>query len=390
MIRKENLSKTLLLFAALGMLSTACTPSATAGSGSSSAASAAQNREEESESRGADAGTTGEGQEKPMTEKGEQMNQTKELKEIYLAGGCFWGLEAYMKKIYGVEDSISGYANGNTENPSYEDLIYRHSGHAETVKVVYDANEVSLRVLLKYYLRVVDPTSVNRQGNDSGVQYRTGIYYTSAEEEEIIRAVLEQEQEKYEDPIVIEVMPLEHFYMAEDYHQDYLEKNPGGYCHINLADANQPIIDEEKYHRPSDEELKKSLTEIQYRVAVENDTERAFTNEYWDSFEKGIYVDIATGEPLFSSKDKFSSGCGWPSFAKPIAKEVISYHEDLSFNMKRTEVRSRVGDIHLGHVFEDGPKELGGLRYCINGAAIRFIPYEDMEAEGYAYLLGIF
>lgn len=389
MIRKENISKTLLLFAAIGMVSTACTPGAAVNTGASSG-HAEKAEETKGNDRAEAAQAADKAEEKKMTEGEDEMKQNKELKEIYLAGGCFWGLEAYMKKVYGVEDSISGYANGNTENPSYEDLIYRHSGHAETVKVVYDPNEVSLKVLLKYYLRVVDPTSVNRQGNDSGVQYRTGIYYTDAQEEEIIRSVLEKEQENYEKPIVIEVMPLEHFYMAEDYHQDYLEKNPGGYCHINLAEANQPVIDEEKYHRPSDEELKERLTEIQYRVAVENDTERAFTNEYWDSFEKGIYVDIATGEPLFSSKDKFSSGCGWPSFAKPIAKEVISYHEDLSFNMKRTEVRSRVGNIHLGHVFEDGPKELGGLRYCINGAAIRFIPYEDMEAEGYAYLLGIF
>lgn len=325
---------------------------------------------------------------KEENSKEEEMN--KELKEIYLAGGCFWGLEAYMKKIYGVEDSISGYANGTTENPSYEDLIYKNSGHAETVKVVYNPQEVSLKVLLAYYLRVVDPTSVNKQGNDTGVQYRTGIYYNDSAEEAIIKEVLKKEQEKYKAPIAIEVMPLTHFYEAEDYHQDYLEKNPGGYCHINLAAVNEPVIDEDKYQRPSREELKERLTDIQYRVAVENDTERAFTNDYWDSFEKGIYVDIATGEPLFSSIDKFSSGCGWPSFAKPIAKEVITYHEDLSFNMKRTEVRSRVGDIHLGHVFEDGPKELGGLRFCINGASIRFVPYEDMEAEGYAYLKGIF
>lgn len=312
------------------------------------------------------------------------------LKEIYLAGGCFWGLQAYMKRIHGVEEAISGYANGNTENPSYEDLVYKNSGHAETVKVLYDPQEVSLKTLLKYYLRVVDPTSVNKQGNDEGVQYRTGIYYTDPADKKVIDEVLAQEQEKYVDPLAIEVMPLEQFYNAEEYHQDYLDKNPGGYCHIDLSLADEPMVDEDQYQRPSDEELKEKLTDTQYRVALENGTERPFTNEYWDSFDKGIYVDITTGEPLFSSLDKFSAHCGWPSFSKPIVEDVVTYKKDISHGMERTEVRSRAGDIHLGHIFTDGPKERGGLRYCINGASLRFIPYDEMDDEGYGYLKEIF
>ena len=311
-------------------------------------------------------------------------------KDIYLAGGCFWGIEAYMEKIPGVLDAVSGYANGNTENPSYEDLVYRNSGHAETVKVTYDPDEISLKTLLKYYLRVVDPTSLNKQGNDKGTQYRSGVYYTDEADKQIIEEVLKKEQDNYQSPIVVEVLPLEQFFKAEEYHQDYLKKNPTGYCHIDLNKAAAPIIEERRYKRPSNEELKKTLTDIQYKVTVENDTEHAFSNEYWDNFEKGIYVDITSGEPLFSSTDKFSSGCGWPSFSKPISKDLINYLDDNSFNMHRTEVRSRSADIHLGHVFDDGPKESGGLRYCINSASLRFIPYEKMDEEGYGYLKGLF
>ena len=324
------------------------------------------------------------------------ISQSDNLKEIYLAGGCFWGLEAYMQKIKGVEDAVSGYANGKTDNPSYKDL--HTSGHAETVKVVYNPDMVSLEELLEYYLRVVDPVSINKQGNDTGTQYRTGVYYTNNSEKTIIEKVLANEQNKYDKPIAIEVLPLQQFFIAEDYHQDYLAKNPGGYCHIDLSLAdkplsdktisksNEPEIDASKYPRPSNDELKKQLTDKQYQVAVNSDTERPFSNEYWNNFEKGIYVDITTKEPLFLSTDKFESGCGWPSFSKPINKEVVEYNEDHSFNMNRTEVRSRSGNAHLGHVFDDGPKESGGKRYCINSASLEFIPYEKMDERGYGYL----
>lgn len=312
--------------------------------------------------------------------------RSADLKEIYLAGGCFWGLEAYMERIYGVADAVSGYANGNTEDPKYEDLIYRDSGHAETVKVLYDPGKIDLEKLLAYYLKVVDPTGLNKQGNDRGTQYRTGIYFTDPKEESRIKNVLKEEQKKYDKKIVIEVLPLDDFTMAEEYHQDYLKKNPNGYCHIDIYQADEPIIDASKYPKPSDEELRKKLTDIQYRVTQKNETEYAFSNEYWDNKEAGIYVDVATGEPLFSSADKYDSGCGWPSFTRPIVKEVVEYYEDNSYNMKRIEVRSRSGDSHLGHVFEDGPKDQGGLRYCINSASIRFIPLDEMGSQGYGYL----
>lgn len=312
-------------------------------------------------------------------------------KVIYLAGGCFWGLEAYMQKLNGVEDAISGYANGKTENPSYYDL--KTSGHAETVKVVYNPDIISLEDILAHYLRVVNPVSVNKQGNDVGTQYRTGIYYTDEADKTIIENILAKEQTKHDKPIAIEVEPLKQFYDAEEYHQDYLEKNPGGYCHIDLSLADkpldkdgEPVIDSSRYIKPSDEELKKSLTDIQYDVTQNSATERAFSHEYHDNFKRGIYVDITTKEPLFSSTDKFESGCGWPSFSKPISKDVVKYFEDNSHFMHRTEVRSRSGDAHLGHVFNDGPKEMGGQRYCINGASLEFIPYDEMDEKGYGYL----
>lgn len=313
----------------------------------------------------------------------------KNIKKIYLAGGCFWGVEAYMKRIDGVIDANSGYANGITENPTYEDVIYNGTGHAETVEVIYNSEKINLETLLKYYFRIIDPTSLNKQGNDKGTQYRTGIYYTDLEDKEIIEKEIILLQKNYPKKIMVEVMPLIRFDLAEDYHQDYLKKNPNGYCHIDLSKADNMIIDENKYTKLSDNELKYKLTEKQYKVTQLGDTERAFNNEYWDFFEPGIYVDITTGEPLFSSKDKFNSQCGWPSFSKPLAPEVVNYHRDSSFNMERVEVVSRVGKAHLGHVFDDGPREFGGLRYCINSAAIEFIPLKNMEEKGYGYLKSI-
>ncbi len=308
------------------------------------------------------------------------------LRDIYLAGGCFWGLEAYMARVYGVYDAVSGYANGNTENPSYEDLVYRNSGHAETVKVTYDPQLVDLDILLRYYLRVIDPVSINQQGNDVGVQYRTGIYYTDEGDLPIIEARMALLQEQCKLPVAIEVEPLEHFYLAEDYHQDYLEKNAGGYCHINLFLVEDVIVNPKRYSVPDDASIRQKLTELQYAVTQSCQTESPFSNAYYDNFEAGIYVDIISGEPLFSSLDKFESGCGWPSFSKPIDPAVVSYHDDDSLGMLRTEVRSRVADAHLGHVFNDGPIERGGLRYCINSAALEFIKKDDLVDRGYGYL----
>lgn len=334
----------------------------------------------------------------------EPMMNNDNLHTIYLAGGCFWGIEAYMKKLPGVRDTDAGYANGNTENPTYEQVCYDNTGHAETVKVVYDPALISTEQLLDGFFKVVDPTSINRQGNDRGSQYRSGIYYVDEADKAIAESAAARQKENYKDPVVTEILPLNQFYLAEDYHQDYLDKNPGGYCHINLNAADEFIGEEglgmsddlsvlirpEDYPVPDDQVLKEKLTDIQYQVTQNNDTERPYTNEYAATFDKGIYVDVVTGEPLFSSEDKFESGCGWPSFSKPIIPEVVTEHTDTSFNMKRTEVRSRAGDTHLGHVFDDGPKDLGGLRYCINSASIRFIPFDDLETEGYGYLKPLF
>ena len=295
-------------------------------------------------------------------------------KTIYLAGGCFWGVEAYFQRIPGVLSTCCGYTNGNSRNPSYKEVCHNNTGHAETVKIDYDPERLPLKNLLRYYFRIIDPTSLNKQGNDVGTQYRTGIYYVEEADKGIIQETLKKEQEQYSSPLVVEVLPLAAFDSAEEYHQDYLNKNPGGYCHISLALADEPLIDSEQYQPLSEKELQEKLTKEEYNVLVHSATDRPFENVYWDTNAKGLYVDRATGEPLFSSKDKFHSACGWPSFAKPIAGEVIRYLEDNSLGMRRIEVRSQGGDYHLGHVFNDGPRELGGLRYCINSSSIRFIP----------------
>ena len=307
------------------------------------------------------------------------------MAEIYLAGGCFWGLEEYFSRIEGVEKTTVGYANGQVESTNYQ-LIHQ-TDHAETVHLIYDEKRVSLREILLYYFRVIDPLSVNKQGNDVGRQYRTGVYYTNQADKAVIEQVFSEQEKQLGQKIAVELEPLRHYVLAEDYHQDYLKKNPGGYCHINVNQAASPVIDASAYHKPNREELKESLSPEAYAVTQENGTERAFTSPLWNQFEPGIYVDVATGEPLFSSKDKFDSACGWPSFSRPISPEVANYKEDHSHNMDRIEVRSRVGNSHLGHVFPDGPRDRGGLRYCINGVATRFVPKADMAKEGYAYLL---
>lgn len=316
---------------------------------------------------------------------------------IYLAGGCFWGTEQYMESIEGVLSTRVGYALGKKEGRTitlpetvtYEQVC-RGVGHAETVEVVFDPQIISLSHVLREYAYTVDPTSMGRQGMDIGVQYRTGIYYTNQTQEPIIAAFLKELQQDYEHPIVVENLPLLQFIEAEDYHQKYLTKNPGGYCHINyekIAKQKQRFINENNYPKPEKSVLKKNLSPLQFAVTQENETEPPFFNEYWETKEEGIYVDITTGEPLFTSKDKFQSSCGWPAFAKPLDPNTVLEYDDITHNMIRTEVRSRSGNAHLGHVFNDGPKELGGLRYCINSAALRFIPKKDMEQEGYGEFL---
>jgi len=308
-----------------------------------------------------------------------------EMAEIYLAGGCFWGLEEYFSRISGVLQTSVGYANGQVETTNYQ--LIKETDHAETVQVVYDEKVVSFREILLYYFRVIDPLSVNQQGNDRGRQYRTGIYYKDEEDLPTINTVVREQELLIGRKIAVEVEKLRHYILAEDYHQDYLKKNPGGYCHIDVRDAEKPLIDAANYEKPSQAVLRESLSEESYRVTQEAATEAPFSNAYDQTFEEGLYVDITTGEPLFFAKDKFASGCGWPSFSRPISKELIHYYQDLSHGMERIEVRSRSGNAHLGHVFTDGPQELGGLRYCINSASLRFIAKDEMEEAGYGYLL---
>ena len=315
---------------------------------------------------------------------------TNNLHDIYFAGGCFWGVEEYFSRIPGVYDVVSGYANGTTENPTYRQVCSGTTGHAETVHIRYDPSIVSLRTLATQLFKIINPLSHNQQGNDRGTQYRTGMYYTDEADASTLLSVLVEEQTKYSDPITTELKPLENFSEAEDYHQDYLKKNPGGYCHIDFSslddvqlEAAQPYVDPAEYTRPTDEEIKAMLTDAQYHVTQQEGTDPAFSGEYFNMFEAGIYVDIVTGEPLFSSESKYASGCGWPSFTQPIDPAVIVERTDTSHGMVRTEVTSRVGASHLGHVFPDGPSDKGGLRYCIDSSAIRFIPYDQMDAEGY-------
>lgn len=325
---------------------------------------------------------------KKMFDKGEG-KMTQEYKDIYLAGGCFWGLEKYLANIAGVVETEVGYANGKTEKPTYEEVCRLNTGHAETVRLTYDPGRVSLARLLSLFYKVIDPTSLNRQGNDVGSQYRTGIYYTDPEDLSVIRMSIDRLSKDFAKPIVIETLPLQNYYPAEVYHQKYLDKNPGGYCHIDprlFETVKEAVVDPMEYETPDEETLRKRLNPIQFDVTMRNGTEPPYRNEYWDLFRDGIYVDITTGEPLFSSKDKFEA-CGWPSFSKPIDPEGVRMKQDMSHGMIRDEVRSRMGNAHLGHVFTDGPKEAGGLRYCINSAALRFIPKEKMDAEGYGKYL---
>lgn len=318
-------------------------------------------------------------------------------KVIYLAGGCFWGVEGYFKKLHGVYETEVGYANGKTDDTSYENVA--STDHAETVKVCYDKSIISLEEILLHYFRIIDPLSINRQGNDIGRQYRTGVYYVdkadsaknsdtsnssdSANNDDLkIIAKIFAYEEDLHGPIAVEKSALKNFIKAEDYHQDYLDKNPGGYCHIDISLSSKPLFNE-KYTMPSDNKLKEILDNTSYSVMRRSATEAPGSSSFNDEFRPGIYVDKITGEPLFCSSDKFNAGCGWPSFSKPITTDKLTEHVDTSHMMVRTEVVSKNSNSHLGHVFDDGPIEKGGLRYCINGAALRFIPFEKMDKEGY-------
>ncbi len=305
---------------------------------------------------------------------------------IVLAGGCFWGTEAYLKKLPGVTRTFTAYANGTTLDPDYRTVCTGKTDHVEAVFVAYDPNRIDLPHLLKYFFLTFDPTQKDRQGADVGRQYRSGIYYLDEADKPVIEAALAKEQRRHEKAIQTEVLPLGNISQAEEDHQDYLAKNPGGYCHVSFhtlppADA---VLVTKPYEKPSDQELRETLPELSYLVTQEEDTEAPFTSELDQEWEPGIYVDIVSGEALFSSRDKYDAGCGWPSFTRPIRQGQLEERLDYRVPGRiRMEVRSDVADSHLGHVFTDGPQDKGGLRYCINGAALRFIPKERMEEEGY-------
>lgn len=306
---------------------------------------------------------------------------------VYMAGGCFWGLEEYFRRIDGVIDTRVGYANSTVENPTYRQVCDGLTDAAETVEITYDRSQVSLKVLTLLFLDVIDPWTKNRQGNDVGRQYRTGLYLSGNPTEQdsqrqVFHDAIAQLERREQKDCAVEVLPLENFYAAEDYHQDYLVKNPDGYCHISVQ-AMLGVTKRQKYI-----ERIWQLSNLSYQVTQNADTERPFANEYDQKFEPGIYVDIVSHKPLFVSTTKFDAGCGWPSFSKPINDDDLVEIDDFSlFGRHRIEVRAKESGIHLGHVFNDGPQELGGLRYCMNSASLEFVPLEQMEEQGYGDLI---
>ena len=289
------------------------------------------------------------------------------LNVIYLAGGCFWGVEAFISRLKGVNQTEVGYANGRDLAPTYEKVCGGKTGHAETVKVTYNPEIISLEEILENFFKIIDPHSKNRQGNDIGTQYRTGIYWQEDSQRDIVIKFLKEKQRQTPKRIFVEAHAISSFYPAETYHQKYLERNPQGYCHVDL---NQ--IDDEEFDH---------LTQEEYEITQLAMTEPPFSGKYDNFFEDGLYVDVVNGEVLFSSDDKFDSGCGWPAFTKPVSEDAITKNRDFSYGTTRIEVRSAKANSHLGHVFHDGPG--GSKRYCINSAALRFIPKKDLKKEGY-------
>ncbi|MEQ9547886.1 MAG: peptide-methionine (R)-S-oxide reductase MsrB [Marinobacter sp.] len=328
------------------------------------------------------------------------------------AGGCFWCVEEmYEEKVPGIVEAVSGYSGGDEKDPSYKQVSGGSTGHTEAVQVYYDPDVITYEGLLQALWRTANPTDAKGQYVDRGSQYRPAIFYHNEEQKRAAEASVRELKKsgRYDDPVVIEIVPFKTFYDAEEYHQDYHRKSPvrykfytfnsGRYQFIEKVWGDEQDVDYSQYQpeedtmkneaqdlqsfvKPDDDELKRMLTKEQYYVTQEDGTERAYANEYWDEKRPGLYVDVVSGEPLFSSRDKYKSGTGWPSFTRPISDDAVVEKEDRSLFMTRIEIRSAIADSHLGHVFNDGPAPTG-LRYCMNSAALRFIPLERMEEEGY-------
>jgi len=322
-----------------------------------------------------------------------------DLQTATFAGGCFWCVESGFEKLAGVHEVISGYTGGHVKNPSYEQVSSGGTGHIEAVQVHYDSTVISYEALLESFWRQVNPTDNGGQFVDRGEQYRTAIFYHNDKQKELAeksKAALDASGH-FKTPIVTEIMPVEQFYPAEEYHQDYYKKNPIRYKFYRYNSGRDSFLEKtwgnvppkSYYEKPSDEVLRSRLTNLQYDVTQKEGTERAFQNEYWDNKEQGIYVDIVSGEPLFSSVDKYKSGTGWPSFTRPLKESHIVERKDTSLFGQRIEVRSKKADSHLGHVFPDGPPSTG-LRYCINSASLRFIPKDKLLEEGYGEFVKVF
>lgn len=331
-------------------------------------------------------------------------NYLGQKKTAMFAGGCFWCVEADFQKVQGVLNVVSGYTGGSSQNPTYKN--YAEGGHREVVEVSYDPSLVKYEDLVLYLIKHTNPTDAEGSFYDRGIQYAPAIYYSTEDEKKAAELVVESinKQKIYKDELTVPILLSAKFWPAEDYHQDYSEKNTLKYKYYRRGSGRDAFIKEswgdntgieysrenninmnkwESFKKPSDSELKKNLTALQYKVTQKEGTEQPFNNEYDSNKESGIYVDIVSGEPLYSSRDKYDSGTGWPSFVKPITRNAVTLHEDRKFFTKRTEVKSTYANSHLGHVFNDGPVGRGGLRYCMNSAALRFVPLEQMEAEGY-------
>jgi peptide methionine sulfoxide reductase msrA/msrB len=329
--------------------------------------------------------------------EGTVFSKDKNYQTATFAGGCFWCMEPPFEQLEGVVNVTAGYTGGKVENPTYEEVSSGETGHVEAVQIIYNSSIITYEELLDVYWKQIDPTDRRGQFADRGSQYRTAIFYHNEEQGRIAEESKKRLKDsgKFDKQIVTRILKASKFYKAEDYHQNYYINCPLRYNAYKKGSGREEFIKEKwgnfttSYHKPLKEEIKRKLTSLQYEVTQYSATEPPFKNEYWDNKREGIYVDIVSGEPLFSSLDKFDSGSGWPSFTKPLESENIILKEDTTHSMKRTEVRSKHANSHLGHVFDDGPPPTG-LRYCINSASLRFIPKENLEEEGYCQYMKLF